>query len=94
MATYIDPKCEKHPNPKDCEDALVAYDARFDSYAFYARMGANWVTRILFCPWCGDPKRDLSEQYYTALDELGVDPAQGNVPEKFQSNKWWKEKSL
>ena len=95
MANYIDPKCVEHPNPFDCEDALIKYSPRFDSYALYARFGSTWVTAIKFCPWCGDEKRDLRDTYFERLDALGIeDGLFGDVPEPFQTDKWWRDENL
>lgn len=95
MAGYIDPKCADHPDPRDCEDALIFYDPRFDSYALYARLGSTWMTVIKFCPWCGDAKRDLTDTYFERTDALGIDlPLTSDVPEAFQSDKWWRDEKL
>ncbi|WP_322891459.1 DUF6980 family protein [Yoonia sp. 76] len=95
MAKYIEPNCAHHPNPFDCEDALVKYNPRFDSYALYARFGSTWVTSINYCPWCGDKKRDLSDLYFDRMDAMGIEDAlSGEVPEAFQTAKWWRDEDL
>lgn len=95
MDGFIDPKCVQHANPKDCEDALVFYDLRFDSYALLARFGSPWVTNINFCPWCGDPKRDLRDTYFDTLERMGFDePLSQEIPEPFRTDQWWKEANL
>ena len=95
MAGYIDPKCDQHPDPRDFEDALVTYDPQFDSYALFARFGATWVTLIQFCPWCGDPKRDLRDRYFNELDALGFEnPLEDDIPEPYLSDAWWRDQGL
>lgn len=93
MADFIDPKCAEHPNPADCEDALAQYDPITDSYALLARFGSSWVTTIKFCPWCGDKKRNLRDQYFDELDALGIELLD-EKPEKYKSAAWWQEKGL
>ena len=94
MARYIDPKCAQHPDPRDCEDALVRYEPRFDSYALYARFGSPWCTDIKFCPWCGAPKRDLSDMWFDRIEAMGLEPRDPAIPEKYKSDLWWKEEGL
>ena len=95
MARMIDPKCDLHEDPWDCEDAMVIYEPEFDSYAFMSRFEARFMTAMRFCPWCGDKKRDLSDKYYDLLDAMGVkDYDEKNIPTEFQSDQWWKERGL
>ena len=95
MEQKIDPKCDIHENPWDCEDAMVVYEPEFDSYAFMSRFDAGFMISMHFCPWCGDKKRDLSDQYYELLDEMGVKEYEAKyIPKEFQSDAWWKERGL
>ena len=95
MEQYIDPKCKDHPNPRDCPDALVTYDPRFDGYYLLPRFGESWVALISYCPWCGDAKRELRDEYFDRLEALGFDePLSQEIPEEFRSDKWWKDARL
>ena len=98
MDRMIDPNCDRHTDPRDCEDAFVQYGPRFDRYALYARFGAAWVSRIAFCPWCGDAKRDLSDAWFDRMDALGHDWAKeeemAGMPEAMRDDRWWKEVGL
>ncbi len=95
MASYINPNCEQHSNPVDCEDALATYDAKTDSYALLARFWSSWVTQINFCPWCGDAMRDLSDKRYAELEALGFDePLEQDIPEDFKSDLWWRKRGF
>jgi hypothetical protein len=49
-ANYV---CEKHPNPFDCPDNLVTYDAADRSYGLIVHDGGSSSISIQFCPWCG-----------------------------------------
>ncbi|MGI3170594.1 DUF6980 family protein [Pseudooceanicola sp. C21-150M6] len=96
MARVIDPDCAEHEDPRECEDALVLYQPRFDSYALYARFGSPWSTSIAFCPWCGDRKRDLSDLWFDRIEAMGLDPAEdaARIPDKYKTDAWWKEDGL
>ena len=94
MTRFIDPQCEQHPNPRDCEDALVTYDPRFDSYALLPRFGASWVTAIDFCPWCGDRKRELRDRYFDELEAKGYNAPWEDIPEAYRSDAWWRDQGL
>lgn len=95
MAGYIDPKYAQHSDPAECEDALVKYDPRFDSYALLPRFGALWVTAINFCLWCGAAKREPRDLYFDELEALDIDAAIGDeVPAEFRTDQWWKKRGL
>ena len=49
-ATY---RCDQHPNPFDCPDNVVIYDAESDSYYLIIHDGGSGLISIRFCPWCG-----------------------------------------
>ena len=52
--------------------------------------------RILYCPWCGsrlpESKREI---WFEKLYELGFsDPGEDDIPEVFESDRWWRRESL
>lgn len=39
MTHEIEKKCEHHPDPFDCSDALIYYDPKFDEYGLILHDG-------------------------------------------------------
>lgn len=66
----------------------VHYDSRFDEYWVEAGTARQC---LFYCPWCGEKlpasKRD---QWFDAVEALGLDPWLDDVPDAFQSDTWWK----
>ena len=64
----------------------VHYDSRFDTYWISAGSAQQC---LFYCPWCGEKlpasKRDA---WFDAVEALGLDPWEGEVPEEFQSDAW------
>lgn len=48
---------------------------------------------IEFCPWCGRKLPESKEKlWYQTLHSLGfMDPGNEEIPEKFNSDEWWRE---
>ena len=72
-------------------DALVAYIAKFDEYGINVHDGGSSMVQIEFCPWCGiklpDSKRHL---WFEKIEALGLDPWSDEIPEAYQSDKWFR----
>ena len=86
-------ECEHHPDPFDCPEVLVVYNAKFDEYGMPIRDGGSSVMKMRFCPWCGvqmpESKRDL---WFATLAKLGFgDPYDQNIPDKFRTDDWWRD---
>ena len=93
MAYYVTHRCQPHPEPHDCPDALVTYTAAFDEYAIPVRDGGKSGVLIRFCPWCGirlpESKR---RRWFEELEALGFDdPLIQGIPERYHSSAWYNE---
>lgn len=53
MRSHVERRCEQHPNPFDCPDALVHYDPRSGTYGLIIHDGGSSFISIAYCPWCG-----------------------------------------
>jgi hypothetical protein len=73
-------------------DRPVSYDPVFDEYRLAWHDSDSSGVPILHCPWCGrrlpDSKRD---QWYTALQALGLGPDDPRLPERFHGDTWWRD---
>lgn len=65
----------------------VRYDARFDEYSIPAGDGISQC--LFYCPWCGDKlPGSRRDDWFDALDKLGIDPLRDEIPAAFQSAGW------
>ncbi|AQR72677.1 DUF6980 family protein [Sphingomonas sp. LM7] len=64
----------------------VQYDSRVDEYWVVAGSARQ---ALFYCPWCGEKlppsKRD---EWYDAVEALGLDPWQDELPQEFRSDAW------
>ena len=78
----------------DNPDALVHYLAKYDEFGIPIHDGMKMSYAILsFCPWCG-ARLPVSkrEAWFDELEAQGIDPSQDDIPEKFQTDQWWRER--
>ena len=65
----------------------VSYDGRFGEYWVPAGSARQM---LFYCPWCGEKlpnsKRD---EWFDAIEALGLDPWNDDVPTEYQSDAWW-----
>ena len=57
MAFQVEHRCDQHPDPFDCLDALVFHSAESDEYGLILH-GAGGLALIQYCPWCGTRLKD------------------------------------
>lgn len=75
---------------EDDPDVVVVYDAKFDEYGLPVRDGGTSMVVIGYCPWCGGrlpaSRRDA---WFDAIEGLGLDPWEDEVPVEFHDGSWW-----
>jgi hypothetical protein len=84
-----------HPDPFDCPDALIYYDAKVDRYGIIVHDGGQSYVVIRVCPWCGGklPKDKVKERL-KRLAEIGIkDPDREAIPKEFETDAWYRGKS-
>ena len=52
IADQVTQRCDQHPDPHDCPDALVIRTASGE-YGLPVRDGGTSIAEIHHCPWCG-----------------------------------------
>ena len=57
VAQQVTHRCEMHPDPQDCPDALVRYSPVRREYGLPIRDGGSAMSVIRYCPWCGTALR-------------------------------------
>ncbi|WP_406005949.1 hypothetical protein OG440_06995 [Streptomyces sp. NBC_00637] len=85
-------RCREHPDVFACPDALVRFEPRFREYGLIVHDGGSASREIAFCPWCGARlPRSQRDRWFDALDALGIDPGQDEVPPEFEDDRWLRE---
>jgi hypothetical protein len=90
MTYHANYQCNEHQDPFDCQDHLIFYIPKFDEYMLIIHDGGSSGITIAYCPWCGfklpTSKRIL---WFDTLEQLGLDPDEQDIPDEFNSNKWY-----
>lgn len=72
-------------------DVAVVYLPKFREYGIRILDGGSSIQVISYCPWCGRQlPTSLREQWFKAIDDLGLDTVSNELPEEFESDAWWK----
>ena len=82
--------CAVHPDRFGCPDCVVDYSPMFREYGLIIHDGGSSSYNIRFCPWCGARlPESLRDRWFTEMEQRGVDPWEGEVPEEYRSEAWW-----
>ena len=76
---------------RECPDFPVRYNERLREFTVHA---INATFQYQYCLNCGKRCPDsLREEWYRTLEESGIDGwFPEDVPEPYNSDKWWREK--
>jgi len=95
MTQQVEYKCPQHPDPFDCQRALIYYNAKLDEYGIieHSECGNRVYIKMEFCPFCGvklpESKRDL---WFDKLEAMGIDPWDPDaVPKEFRTDEWYRK---
>jgi hypothetical protein len=73
------------------DETSILYVPKFREYGLPVSDGGSSFVCIRFCPWCGARlPASLRDQWFDALEKLGLDPYGEDFPEEFISDSWWK----
>lgn len=77
----------------DNADTPIVFSRKFDEYGLKVLDGGSSSILITHCPWCGqklpNSKRD---QWFDEIEKLGIDPWTENVPDKYNTDEWFRER--
>ena len=94
MAWFIsDPVETEHQGP----NPVIMYSNAHREYRIDISHRGYRSTIIKFCPWCGTERpSSLNDTWYNTLYDMGYgDPGEDeDVPDEFDSDKWWKDRGL
>jgi hypothetical protein len=67
------------------------YLPKFDEHGLIVHDGGSSMVTIDYCPWCGtrlpESKRD---RWFDELERRGIDPLEGEIPDAFKTDEWWR----
>jgi hypothetical protein len=72
----------------------IDYCPCFREYSIDIRGDSIACQRMFYCPWCGKilPK-SLRLEFAAELEQLGYDGIfDENIPDKYKTDEWWREK--
>jgi hypothetical protein len=71
---------------------FVEYDERYDSYYLPTskkKRGSTAIQELSFCFMCGAKlPQSRRDEWFDALEALGIDPWKDEIPAKFQTGEW------
>jgi hypothetical protein len=75
------------------DETAISFYPRFREYSIPVLDGGSSSVVLAYCPWCGAalPKQ-LRDDWFDAIEALGLDPEGSHLPESFLSDAWWKMK--
>ena len=87
--------CELMTEYLTYKEIPVRYIANVREYGIRVLDGGTSFIVLKFCPWCGQKLPDsLRDARFDELNALGFDMFSDDMPVKFKTDKWWKEKGL
>ena len=82
-------------NIRDKQIPLI-YQRKYRQFGIEVMDGGTSYILIKYCPFCGKKlPSQLRDKWFKELEKLGIaDPLVSKIPNKFNSDLWWKNKSL
>lgn len=75
-------------------DVAIRFVEKFREYGIAYMDGGTSYLLIGFCPWCGSQlPKSLREKWFDAIDGLGLEPGDKNIPEKYLTSDWYAHNS-
>ena len=72
-------------------DLPLVYSPKFREFGIAYTDGGSSFLLITFCPFCGEQlPGSLRDEWFDALEQLGLEPEDPAVPEVFGSDRWWR----
>jgi hypothetical protein len=72
-------------------EVAIRFVEKFREYGISYIDGGTSYQIIEFCPWCGKKlPASLRQEWFDALEEMGLEPGDKNIPEKFLTSDWYR----
>lgn len=97
------PSAASSNSPHACSDMLrsladidtpLVYNDQLREYGLQVRFrgGTVWQ-RVDFCPWCGAELPSLRDEWFEAVEGLGLEPGIDRVPPEYEDGNWWRSRT-
>lgn len=71
-------------------EVAIRFVGKFREYGIAYLDGGTSYQLIVFCPWCGSRlPSSLRQEWFTAVEERGLEPGNKNIPEEFLTDLWY-----
>lgn len=79
----------------DNADTPIVFSRKFDEYGLKVLDGGSSSILITHCPWCGQKLPESKrERWFDEIKKLGIDPWTENVPDKYNTDEWFRERDI
>jgi hypothetical protein len=76
-------------------EVAIRYSRVFREFGIKILDGGSSIQMIDFCPWCGKKlPTSLRDECANELEKLGYELFDDNIPQKYKTDKWWRDKNL
>jgi hypothetical protein len=76
------------------QKVAIGYNRRFREYYINLR-NVDAIQLINFCPWCGSRlPESLGDVLCSELIELGLEPFDSDISDKYKTDEWRKDREL
>ena len=71
----------------------IRYIPCFREYGIKTEQSEDMILLMSYCPWCGQKlPHSLRDECAEELGKIGFDLFDDNIPERFKTDQWWREK--
>ena len=86
--------CDELFNFTSSGELGLIYLDKFREFGIQYRDGGTSYQHIKFCPFCGTRlPSSLRDKWFDEIEKAGIDPWGEEVPELYETSKWWSENS-
>jgi hypothetical protein len=76
------------------DETTIVYVPKFREYGIPVSDGGSSFVTLWFCPWCGARlPQSLRDEWFEALEKLGLTPESGDIPQEFLTDSWWRRQT-
>lgn len=87
--------CKEMKDHLERDEIALKFNKRHRQYGILYLDGTSSHQSISFCPWCGKKlPESLADKWFDEIEALGYSVGDPNIPEKYQTDEWYREEDL